>query len=148
MSSLTRRRHLGRAASRTLVIQKALEDVDRRVERSAGRAVLLLAIPPAIRHLLAEQPLDDAAHVQAEVRAGRNDASVDARLDLACEYRCPMPWAAGVPRRVVADETDRVPRLLARSVEPHVAEHSEGEQRWPLRIRPVGVPQPILLPDR
>ncbi len=41
----------------------ALEDVDRRVERSAGRAILLLAIPSAIGHLLAEQPLDDACHV-------------------------------------------------------------------------------------
>ena len=103
--------------------QKTLEDVDRRMERSARRAILLLAIPPAIGHLLAEEPLDDSCHVLAEVRAERHDASVDARLDLAREHRCAVPWAAGVPRRVVRYEGYRCPRLLARRVETHVAEH-------------------------
>src|SRR5438477_6567863 len=117
LSSLTRRGHLGGAAGRALVLEKALEDVDRRVERSAGRAILLLAIPPAIVHLLAEQPLDDGGRVQAEVRAGRHDASVDAWLDLAGEEWCAAPRAPRVPRRVVADEADRLPRDLARRVE-------------------------------
>src|SRR5438270_13234383 len=69
LPSLTRRGHLGRSAYGALVLQKTLEDVDRRVERSAGRAVFLLAVPPAIGHLLVEEPLDDAYHVHAEVRA-------------------------------------------------------------------------------
>src|SRR3989475_1169280 len=111
-----RRGHLGRAARRSLVLQKALEDVDRRVERSAGGTILLLAVPPAIGHLLAEQPRDDAGHVLAEVRAHRHDASVDAWLDLAGEHRCAVPGAPGVPRGVVADEGYRRPRLLARGV--------------------------------
>ena len=61
--TLERGGHVGRAAGGALVLQKALEDVDRRVERSAGRAILLLAVPPAIGHLLAEQPLDNGGHV-------------------------------------------------------------------------------------
>src|SRR5207247_7447632 len=105
-------------SGRALVLQQALEDIDRRVERSARRAVLLLAVPPAIGHLLAEQPLDDAGHVLAEVRADRHDASVDARLDLAREHRPAVPRGSWVvPCRVVADEGDRVPRLLARTVD-------------------------------
>ena len=93
------------------------------MERSAGRTIFLLAIPSAIGHLLAEEPLDDARHVLTEVRADRHDASVDARLDLARQNRCAVPWAARVPRRVVADGGYRSLRLLARSVEAHVAEH-------------------------
>src|SRR5439155_13945492 len=91
----------GRSACDALVLQKTLEDVDRRVERSAGRAVFLLAVPPAIGHLLAEEPLDDAYHVHAEVRADGHDASVDAGLDLAREHRVAVPRAPGVPRCVV-----------------------------------------------
>src|SRR5207245_5506689 len=97
--------------------EKALEDVDRRVERSAGRAILLLAIPSAIGHLLAEQPLHDADHVLAEVRADRHNAPVDARLDLAREQWCAAPRSPRVPCRVIADEADRFPRHLARRVE-------------------------------
>src|SRR5438045_317399 len=82
----------GWAAGRSRMLQETFEDIDRRVERSAGRAVLLLAVPPAIGHLLAEQPLDDAPHVNAEVRADRYHATVDARLDLPGEHRCAVPW--------------------------------------------------------
>src|SRR5258708_10235387 len=96
------------------------------MDRSAGRAVLLLAIPSTIGHLLAEQPLDDGGHVHAEVRAGLNDASVYARLDLAGEERRAAPWTTGVPRRAFADEGDRVPRLGARPVEAHGAQPPPG----------------------
>src|SRR3989441_11870902 len=131
------------------MLQETLEDVDRRVERSAGRAILLLAIPPAIGHLLAEQPLDDACHVLAEVRAERNDASVDARFDLAREHGPTVPRGSWVvPRRVVANEAYRVSRLVARRVEAHVAEHQQVEQRDPLRVGRAGAPQPTLPPER
>src|SRR3989442_7838809 len=109
--------------------------------------MLLLAIPPAIRRLLAEKPLNDACHVLAEIRADRHYASVDARLDLAREQRSAVPWASGVPRRVVADGADCVPRLLARSVDAQVAEHQQGKQRDPLRVRRAVVPQPVLPPE-
>src|SRR3989475_4364188 len=69
LPSLKCRGHLGRAAGCALALQKALQDVDRRVERSAGRAILLLAIPPAVGHLPAEPPPDYPCHVPAEVRA-------------------------------------------------------------------------------
>ena len=78
---------LGRAADRPLVLEQALEDVDRRPERRHRRAVLDLAVPAAVRELLAEQPLDERRHVDAEVGARRDDVAVDARLDLALEER-------------------------------------------------------------
>ncbi len=55
----------------------------------------------------------------------------------------------GVPGRVVAavDEVDRFPRLLARSVEAHVAQQQQGEQRDPLRLRRANVPQSNLPPE-
>src|SRR5207244_11959028 len=108
LPALTRRVPLGRAAGRALVLQHALEDVDRRVERSAGRAVLLLAVPSAIGHLLAEQPLDDASHLLAGVRADPHDPSVDARLDIARAHWGAVRVPLGVPRRGAATERDWV----------------------------------------
>ena len=62
------RGHLRRPADRPLVLEQALDDVDRRPERRHGRAVLDLAVPAAVGELLAEQPVDERRHVHAEVR--------------------------------------------------------------------------------
>jgi hypothetical protein len=81
------RRHVPVAARRVLVLKQPLKDVDRAVERAADRAVLLLAVPPAVFHLLAEQPLHDRRDVHAEVGAERDRPAVDARLHLPGEER-------------------------------------------------------------
>src|SRR5439155_19232953 len=75
----------GRATDRPLVLEQALEDVDRRPERRHRCAVLDLAVPAAVRELLAEEAVDERRHVDAEIRASGDDVAVDARLDLALE---------------------------------------------------------------
>jgi len=59
-----------RAAGRALVREQALEHVDRRPERRHRRAILDLAVPAAVRELLAEQPVDERRHVHPEIRPG------------------------------------------------------------------------------
>src|SRR5262249_61188928 len=99
------------------------------VERRAHRAALRLAVPAAIRELLAQQSIDESITALAEVRAERDDAAVDARLDLALEEgRVSEP---GSPRDAAANEIDRHPRAPARRVEPQVAQE---QQR--IHIRP------------
>ena len=96
------------------------------------RAVLDLAVPAAVRELLAEEPLDERRHVDAEVRAGRDDVAVDARLDLALEEAVVRPWGLerGIPPDdALADEADGPPGLLALGIEsepPQELEHMEG----------------------
>src|SRR5262249_60074881 len=77
------RRRTGLA--RPFVPEQRLEHADRGVERRARRAVGRLAVPAAVGQLLAEQPVDDAPDVLAEVGAGRRHLPVDAGLDLAGE---------------------------------------------------------------
>jgi hypothetical protein len=74
-----------RAPGCALVGQEPLEDPDRGVEGGAHGAVLRLAVPPAVLQLFAEQPVDHAIDVEAEVGAQRDHHAVDAGLDLAAE---------------------------------------------------------------
>src|SRR5207244_3353119 len=112
----------GRAARRPLVLEQALEDVDRRPEGRHRRAVLDLAVPAAIGELFTEKPLDERRHVNAEIRTGRDDVAVDARLDLALEE--PVVGPRGLhgrpasPDDLLADEANGPPGLLALGIEP------------------------------
>src|SRR5262249_52462544 len=65
------------------VLEQSLQHTDRGVERRPRRALRRLAVPAAVGQLLAEQPVDDAPDVLAEVGANRPDLAVDARLGLA-----------------------------------------------------------------
>jgi hypothetical protein len=69
------------------------------------RAVLLLAVPAAVVHLLGQQPIDDALHVLAEVIADGHGGAVDAGLDLTVEER----QVVVLPAHVLADQVDRAP---------------------------------------
>ena len=130
LASPARRRQVRAAARGPLVLEQALEDVDRGVEGPARRAVLLLAVPAAVGHLLGEEPVDDALHVLAEVVADRDRRAVDARLDLAVEER----QLVVLPAHVLADQLDRV--LNAR-VGRDRAELPKHDQRR-LRAGPLG----------
>ena len=118
------------------MLKQALEDIDRRPERRHRRAVLDLAVPAAVGELLAEEPLDERRHVHAEVRAGRDDVAVDARLDLALEEAVVGPRGSTgrrPPRDVLPDEPDRPPGLLAPRIEPEPPQELQDVER----VRPV-----------
>jgi hypothetical protein len=128
------------------VKEQRLQDVDRRTERGDRRAVLDLAVPAAIRKLLAEEPLDERRHVDAEVRAARHDVAVDARLDLALEEAVIVPGGlnrrTALPDDAVPDEPDGPVCLVAPGIEPEQAQHLE-------RVKGVGVierPRPAAPP--
>ncbi|HSL43901.1 MAG TPA: hypothetical protein VK897_10760 [Anaerolineales bacterium] len=142
LSPLTRRRHRRGAAGGPLIVQEPLEDADRGVERPAGRAVFLLAVPPAVVHLLAEQTLHEAPalRVLAEVRADRHDPSVDARLHLALEERLIVP---PMPGHVVTDQPDSAMSLRAGRVKSQVPQPHERKKTGPLRIGRVPAPVTI-----
>src|SRR3954449_6432421 len=105
-----------RGAERRLERQQPFEHTDRRVERRAHRAALRLAVPAAVRELLAQEPIDEPVAALAEVRAERDDAAVDARLDLTLEKGRVSEF--GSPGDVVAHEIDRGSRACARRVDP------------------------------
>src|SRR5262249_14226054 len=119
--------------------EQPFEHADRRVERRADRAALGFAVPAAIRELLAQQSIDEPIPPLAEVRAERDDAAVDAGLDLTLEEgRVSEP---GSPGDVVADTIDRGARARARRVEPQVAQEQERVQiRPPERRRDAVTP--------
>ena len=124
---------------RALVLQEALEDVDRRVERPARRATalgLLLAVPAAIGHLLGQEAVDDDAHVLAEVGADRDGLPVDARLDLAVE----VGEVVVLPLHVGADQRKGSPHRFLGRVDPEGAQQLEaGRRRRPFgRVRTAG----------
>src|SRR6185436_2329155 len=98
-----------RDADGALVLEQSLEHADRGVERPACGAVLLLAVPSTVGHRLAQQPIDDALHVLAEVGAEGDGPAIDAGLDFALEERL----AGVLPATVLADERDGAPRFLA-----------------------------------
>jgi hypothetical protein len=81
LPSAARRDTRRRTTGRPLVLEQPLEPADRRRERRAHRSVLGLAVPAAVRELLAEQPGHDAVDVHSEVDADRDGPPVDARLD-------------------------------------------------------------------
>ncbi|MEJ7697888.1 MAG: hypothetical protein WKF78_15045 [Candidatus Limnocylindrales bacterium] len=118
------------------MLEQALEDVDRRAHGRHRGAVLDLAVPATVRELLTEQPVDERRHVHAEVRAGRDDVAVDARLDLALEEPVVCPGGRKVrvsPRDVLADEPDGSPGRLALGIEPQSAQEVQHVER----VRPV-----------
>src|SRR6185503_1385855 len=132
--------HRRGAARRSLVLGKALEHVDGRVERAARRSVLLFAVPPAIVHLLAEQPVHEPPNVLPEIRTDGDDPAIDARLDLAREERLVVP---PMPGHVVTDQREGATGLGAGRVEPHIAEPQERKETGLLRILRVAAPAAI-----
>src|SRR5205814_5285023 len=113
--------HLGRAAGSPLVLEQPLDDVDRRSEGRHRGAVLDLAVPPAVRELLTEEPIAERCHVDPEIGAGRDDVAVDARLNLTLEEPVVRPRTLEIrdsPGDVLADEPDRAPGLRAPGIEP------------------------------
>src|SRR2546427_11708026 len=84
--------------------------------------MLLLAVPPAIAHLLTEEPMDDAVCVAAEVGAERHDLAVDARLNLASEERL----AVVLPCNLIADSADGLAGLQAGGVESGSAQQHQA----------------------
>ena len=75
---------------------------------------------PPSDELLPEQPLDEWRHLDAEVRAGRDDVRVDARFDLAQSKngvgRARFEFGVA-PRDVLTHEPDGPLGLLARRIE-------------------------------
>jgi hypothetical protein len=131
--------HIGVSAGCALVFEQSLEDVDRRVERPAGRTTargLLLAVPAAIGHLLRQEAVDDDLHVLAEVRADRHGLPVDARLHFAVE----VGEVVVLPRDLGPDQRERVPDRFVIRVDPEMAQQLQaGGRGRPLRrVRPAG----------
>ena len=85
LRALPRVGHRRRGAERLLEREQSFEHADRRVERRAHRAALRLAVPAAVRELFAQQSIDESIAALAEIGAERDDAAVDARLDLTLE---------------------------------------------------------------
>src|SRR5260221_8335303 len=77
------RGHVRTAPDGPFVLEQGLEHADRGVKGRPRRAALGRAVPAAVLKLLAEQPVDQASHVLAEVGAAGRHLAVDARLDLA-----------------------------------------------------------------
>ena len=96
--------------------EQSLEHADRRVERRAYRAAFRLAVPAAVRELFAQETINQMVAALAEVGAERDDAAVDARLDLTLEEgRVSEP---GAPGDVAANAIDRGSGAHAQRVEP------------------------------
>src|SRR5262249_600252 len=113
-----------------LELQQTLQHVDRRIKRAARRAPLLLAVPATVRHLLAEDPADDAAHVFTEVSANGNSLTVDTRLDLALEVGLLLVF----PAAVGAHTRDGASHRVRGGVDTKLAEELEcRRRRRPLR---------------
>src|SRR5436853_2932689 len=91
MGAFARGGDLRAALSGTFDLEQALEHIDRRVEGAADGAALLLAVPAAVGHLVAEELVEQVAVVLAKVGGNRQHAAVDARLDLAVEEGSVVP---------------------------------------------------------
>jgi hypothetical protein len=136
--------HRGAASGGQLQFEQGFQHADRGVERRARRAVGGLAVPAAVGQLLAEQALDDALHILAEVSAARRDLSVDAGLDLAGEEGVAVIVRRTLPGHAVTGETHRAARLVARGIETHVPQqrqdvHGRVPAAVPRRAAPVTV---------
>src|SRR5206468_12550972 len=123
--------HLRPAPDGPFVLEQGLEHADRGIERRPRRAVGGLAVPAAVGQLLAEQPVNDAPDVLAEVGAARRDLAVDARLDLAREEGITLAFlrAASLPRHAAPDEAHRAPRLGAPGIETHFPQQRRDVHR-------------------
>src|SRR6186713_3151340 len=91
LPALARCLYGGRTAGGALEFQQTFEDVDRRVEGAARGADFLIAIPAAIRHLFAQQPVYQRVHVHPKIRAHGYNATIDAWLHFAGEERLVPP---------------------------------------------------------
>src|SRR2546423_3244973 len=118
-----------RGADRLLEREQPFQHADRRVEGRAHRAALRLAVPAAVHELFAQQSIDEPIAARPEVRAERQDATVDARLDLTLEERGIAELRS--PGDVAADAIDRGSRAGARRVEPQVAQEQQRVQVRP-----------------
>src|SRR2546427_8960356 len=100
--------------------------------------MLLIAVPPAIAHLLTEEPMDDAVCVAAEVGAERHDLAINARLNLASEERL----AVVLPCNLIADSADGLAGLRAGGIESESAQQHRAPGRrgpfWKERALPRG----------
>ena len=104
----------GGAAGRPFELDQSVEHVDRGVERRTHRPVLRLAIPAPVGEPLTDDPLDDRGDVHAEVGAGLDGPTVDARLDLTVE----VSLAGVFPTPVLGNQRDGVTSSFGRRVEP------------------------------
>src|SRR5579859_1843099 len=91
----------------------------------SNRSVLLLAVPTAVTHLLTEEPIDDAVDVLAEIRSQCDDFAVDARLDLAGKEGL----AIVLPRNVLADPADGLPRFQSFGIESESPQQHQAPRR-------------------
>src|SRR5215470_8523713 len=125
-----------------LVLQQPFEHADRGVERGAHGASLCLAVPAAVFELLAEEPVHQPSARFAEVRAERQRAAVDARLDLALEEGRVAELRP--PGDLVANEAHGFARALAPGIDPHLPQEQQGVQcRCPLRVGYAVTPLPV-----
>src|SRR5690606_18733637 len=127
LAALPRSRQRRRESEALLVFEQRLEHADRRVEGRSRRSVLRLAVPAAIRQLLAEQAIEDALHILTEIRADRGDLTVDARLDLTVEepMAVALRRAAALPRHIVADKVHRAACLIGGRIDAEIAQQHE-----------------------
>src|SRR5690606_7649047 len=95
---------LRRAASRYLVLEDALERVDRRMKRRARRTIHPLAVPAALLHLVVDEPLRKARHVLPQPGAIRERVRIDAAVDLTV----PEGQVLVLPARVAPQPLARV----------------------------------------
>ena len=142
--------HRRRCSRRQFVLEQRFQHADRGVERRARRAVLGLAVPAAVGQLLAEQPVDDAPHVLAEVGAARRHLPVDARLHLAGEEGIAVALPAGripatsrghgrgPPRAAPRRSRDRDPSPAAASGRASWSPTRGSTPRRPTARRPPG----------
>src|SRR5262249_48580600 len=123
LSTTPRARHHWRCPECLLEREQAFEHADRCMEGGAHGAALRLAVPPAVRQLLAQQAIDEPVAALAEVCAQRDDATVDALLDFALEERrLSELWS---PRDVRANEIDRGSRRCARRIQSEVTQEQQ-----------------------
>ena len=83
LAGMARRAQRVAAACLGLVVQQALQGVERGMERRAGRAIDPLAIPSAVGHPVVQEPLGDSGNIRAQPPAVGQSEGVDAAVDLA-----------------------------------------------------------------
>ena len=97
-----------------------------------------LAIPPAIRELLAEQPDHNAVDVHPEIGADRDGTPIDARLHLTVEE--PLPGV--LPTAGRTHQRDHLTHRLGLRIDAEIPGATSGwaasrsRQGWPLEKSP------------
>src|SRR5262245_35146961 len=82
LAAPSRRPNLRPGSNRTIVLEQSLQRANRRVERRP-LAVRLFAVPAAVIQLFAHEALSQGLGRPPEIRAKRQHAPVDARLNFA-----------------------------------------------------------------